>query len=141
MRLDDSGPLLEPYDRTVRIYVLGRPADVPENNPLLRGFQTLCCERVSHGRFCWNHECGNSKFYYRFPGETLERKARACRLEPVEGMQIIRLSPELQYVLAPFLSKTPVIEGSSASAPSQGEGVPPEVEDDPFPEIRFKNER
>lgn len=138
MRPDDSSPLLEPHDRTVRIYVLGRPADVPENNPLLRGFQTLCPERVSRGRFCWNHECGNSKFYYRFPGETLERKARACRLEPVEGMEVTRLSPELQYVLAPFLSSTPPAEESSGFV--QSDGVPPNVEDDPFPEIRFKNE-
>lgn len=95
--------LFEPYDRFVQIFILGQPAEVPENNTLLRCFQYLCPEGVACGRFCWNHECGNSKFYYRLPGESVENKARACRFRVVEGMQITVLSAELKYALREFL--------------------------------------
>jgi hypothetical protein len=87
----------------VPIVVLDRPASVPRSRCLLDGFAFLCPDTVPHGKFCRNHECGNSKFYYRLPGDPVERKARACRFVPVPGMEITVLSAELKAVLAPFL--------------------------------------
>jgi hypothetical protein len=94
---------LAPWSRLVEIRVLGRPLRVPENNALLRGFRFLCPEAVSRGKFCWNRECGNSKFYYRLPGDPEERKARACHFVVVEGMEITGLSAELRWVLRSVL--------------------------------------
>jgi hypothetical protein len=124
--------VFQDFERLVPIRILGREASVPADNPLLRGFQYLCPERVAHGRFCWNHECGNSKFYYRLPGEPHERKARACRFEPVEGMEITRLSPELKHVLREFLDER------APQPPDPAGGGRSADEEDPFPEIRFK---
>jgi hypothetical protein len=131
---DRNRPVFEDFERLVPIRILGCDASVPADNPLLRGFQYLCPDAVAHGRFCWNHECGNSKFYYRLPGEAQERKARACRFEPVENMEITRLSPELKHVLRAFLEARAV--AASPLSPDAGPGE----EEDPFPEIRFKGD-
>ncbi len=105
MKADPS--LFKPFDRMVTITVLGRPLEVPEKNVLLRCFQFLAPDTVPYGKFCWNNECGNSKFYYRLPGDELERKARACWFEVVEGMEITVLSAELKYVLRSVLKPLP----------------------------------
>jgi hypothetical protein len=99
--------LFRPYSRLLKIVVLGRTIEVPENNPLLRGFQHNCPETVPYGKFCWNNECGNSKFYYRLPGDPVEHKSRACQFIPVEGMQITVLSAELKWVLRKLLQRPP----------------------------------
>jgi hypothetical protein len=106
--------LFKPFSRLVRIHVLGRTVEIPENNTLLRGFQFLCPTTVPYGKFCWNNECGNSKFYYRLPGDPVERKARACWFIPVEGMEITVLSAELKYVLREVL-KQPVEQVDGAA--------------------------
>ena len=48
------GPLFRPYQRLIKITVLGKELEIPENNMLLRGFQFLAPENVAYGRFCWN---------------------------------------------------------------------------------------
>jgi hypothetical protein len=101
------GPLA-PHERLVRITILGRPADVPDSNALLRCFQYLAPDTVPYGRFCWNHECGNSKFWYRLPNDPQERKARACRFRVVEGMEITHMSAELKWALRAYLADVPV---------------------------------
>ncbi len=45
--------LFRPFTRLVKITILGKNFEVPENNPLLRCFQYLAPEAVSYGRFCW----------------------------------------------------------------------------------------
>ena len=99
--MNDS--ILEPWDRMIRITLLGREIEVPENNLLLRCLQHLLPETVPYGRFCWNDECGNSEFRYRLPGESEIRVERACRFVPVEGMEITAVSDQLRQVLAPLL--------------------------------------
>ena len=94
----------EPFDRMVRIRVLGHEVEVPDNNTLLRGFSYLKPDEIACGKFCWNGECNNSKFYFRLPGERVERKARMCRFKPREGMEITVLSAELRYVLRSLLT-------------------------------------
>ena len=49
--------LFRPFTRLVKITILGRQFEVPENNPLLRCFQYLAPEQVSYGRFCWSEDC------------------------------------------------------------------------------------
>jgi hypothetical protein len=95
--------ILEPWDKTVPIILLGHPVDLPDNNVLLRCLQHLFPKTVPYGRFCWNDECGNSEFRYRLPGETVERTERACRYIPVAGMEITAVSEQLRQVLAPLL--------------------------------------
>jgi hypothetical protein len=67
-----TGSILEPWNKTIRITILGQPVDVPDNNLLLRCLQHLLPETVPYGRFCWNDECGNSEFRYRLPGDSEE---------------------------------------------------------------------
>jgi len=86
------------------ITILGRRARVRPGIPLLDALAPLAPERMAAGRFCRRHECGNSRFYYRLPGEDVERKARACRFAVVPGMEITVLSAELKFVLREFLA-------------------------------------
>ena len=83
----------------VGIVVLGQRLEVATGVPLLDAFARLSPDTVPGGRFCRKHECGNSKFYYRLPGESVEQKARACRFEAVEDMEITVLSAELKWAL------------------------------------------
>ncbi len=94
-----SASLLDPWEKMIRIKVLGTDLEIPENNTLLRCFQHLYPETVSYGRFCWNDECGNSEFHYRLPSDPQVRVERACRFVPPEGIEIVELSTELKQVL------------------------------------------
>jgi hypothetical protein len=87
--------IFDPYERLVRIEVLGREVEVPERNRLLRCFQFLSLESISMGDFCWNGDCTNCQFWYRDAGERegSERTALACRFDVREGMTVTRLSP------------------------------------------------
>jgi NADH dehydrogenase/NADH:ubiquinone oxidoreductase subunit G len=81
-------PLLEEYDREVRVRILGREYRVPDNNTLLRILQYLSCE-ISYSRFCWNGDCHNCMFAYRCgPGV---RKGLACQVKVAEGMEVTDL--------------------------------------------------
>ncbi len=97
--------LLEPFVRLVPISILGRQVHVPEGNRLLRCFQCLEPRGVSNGRFCWNGTCAASEFGYVLPGEAVERFARACSFEVVEGMAVTRLSEELWFALRGVLAE------------------------------------
>jgi len=122
---------LNPYQRMIPIRILGRSTEVPENNTLLRCFQFLCPETVPYGKFCWNNECGNSKFYYKKPDDSREFKARACCFTKItSGLEITMLSAELKYVLRDFFART---------AEQQPEDTPQLAEEE-FPELRFKSD-
>lgn len=87
--------LFDPYEKLVRVELLGREVEVPENNSLLRCFQFLSLHTISMGDFCWNGDCANCQVWYREAGEEAgaERTALACRFDVREGMTITRLSP------------------------------------------------
>ncbi len=80
--------LLEDYEREIRIRIGGRDFLVPENNTLLRILQHLAFE-ISYSRFCWNGDCHNCIFSYRSGAQA--KKALACRVQVVEGMEITEL--------------------------------------------------
>lgn len=89
-----------PYERLVRIKVMGKTFDVPEKNMLLRCFQYLSPETIPYGRFCWNQECQTCRVAFRVPGIQDEaRQALSCKVIVHEGMEITELAPELTWNL------------------------------------------
>ena len=90
--------LYEPYERLVRINLLGRAVSVPENNRLLRCFQFLSLRSISYGDFCWNGDCTNCQFWYTEEGEPARdaKTALSCRFDVRAGLVVTRLSPHVE---------------------------------------------
>jgi predicted molibdopterin-dependent oxidoreductase YjgC len=95
--------LFRPFTRLVRITVLGREFEVPENNVLLRCFQYLAPEAVSYGRFCWNEDCQYCRVTYDLGEGKPLRAAIACKLTVQEGMRVREVTPEITYCLSSVL--------------------------------------
>jgi len=91
--------LFRPFSRVVRISLLGKVFEVPENNPLLRCFQYLAPEAISYGRFCWNEDCQYCRVSFAAAESENARAALACKLIVSDGMQVRELSTELRYCL------------------------------------------
>jgi hypothetical protein len=91
--------LFRPFTRLVRIKILAREVEVPENNVLLRCFQYLAPEPVSYGRFCWNEDCQYCRVVFDRGEGTQSRSAISCKLMVEEGMQISEVSAEIKYCL------------------------------------------
>lgn len=91
--------LFRPYSRLVRLTILGREFEVPENNPLLRCFQYLATETVSNGRFCWNEDCQYCRVSFDLGEGTNSRAALACKLTVQDGMRITEITTEIRYCL------------------------------------------
>lgn len=99
----ESGPpaennlsdLLDPYERLVRIEIIGKTVEVPEKNRLLRCFQYLSLNTISYGDFCWNGDCTNCQVWYFTEGQSKDdaRPGLSCRMEVIEGMSITAMSP------------------------------------------------
>jgi len=108
----------EPWERLIRIVVLGKVLEVPEKNLLLRQLQYVS-EDVGMGRYCWNAECRYCEIHYTRPDDTAEHVGLACRLRGFEGMRVTRLAPEVRYNLGDALSRAPEeTEGEPASPPT-----------------------
>lgn len=88
-----------PYERLVRIRILGTPVEVPEKNSLLRCFQFVSPETVPYGRFCWNQECQYCRIRIRLPDDTEEREILSCKFMSSEGVEVTWLSEELTVCL------------------------------------------
>jgi hypothetical protein len=98
--------LLEPYQTLVRIVVLGRVFDVPENNVLLRQMQYVAPD-IGSGRYCWNAECRYCEVEYT-RGGSQPTPALACRLKGVEGMRIVKCAAEIRYNMSEQLAAAPL---------------------------------
>jgi NADH dehydrogenase/NADH:ubiquinone oxidoreductase subunit G len=94
MDFDDLRDIFEPFDRLVEIDILGATHEVPENNTLLRGFQYLSIESISYGDFCWNGECLNCQVWIKNGDK--EKAVLACRTNVADGMEIVKMSPEIE---------------------------------------------
>ena len=94
--------LFRPFNRLIKISILGRDVEVPENNPLLRCFQYLAPETVSYGRFCWNEDCQYCRVKFDMGEGTAARSALACKLMVQEGMRITETTTEIRYSLRPL---------------------------------------
>ncbi len=96
----------EPYDKLVRLVVLGRALDVPANNLLLRQLQFVAPD-VGMGRYCWNGECRYCEVQYQAGPGAPEYSALACRLKGTPGMRLTKLAPEIKYNVADALAEAP----------------------------------
>jgi hypothetical protein len=112
----------EPWDRLIRLVILGKVFQVPENNTLLRQLQYLS-EDVGMGRYCWNGECRYCEVHFERPGDPLEYPALACRVRGFDGMRITKLAPEVRYNLSDALAAAPR-EDEEASEPPAGPSPP-----------------
>jgi hypothetical protein len=113
----------EPWERLVRIVVLGRVFEVPEKNVLLRQLQFVA-EDVGMGRYCWNAECRYCEVQYTRPGDPDEHVGLACRLRGFEGMRIVKVAPEIRYNLSDALAQAPR-EAAAPPAVPAGEPTTP----------------
>ena len=93
MELDDFKDIFEPFDRLIKIKILGETTEVPENNSLLRCFQYLSIENISYGDFCWNGDCLNCQVWIKNGDK--EKGIISCRTKVFEGMEIVRMSEEI----------------------------------------------
>jgi hypothetical protein len=91
--------LFRPFQRLVRITLLGTPFDVPENNVLLRGLQYLSLQTVSYGRFCWNEECQYCRVVV-LGLDGREHKVLACKLLVRDGLEVRWIDEELRRAIA-----------------------------------------
>jgi hypothetical protein len=96
----------EPWERLIRLVVLGKVLEVPEKNLLLRQLQYVS-EDVGMGRYCWNAECRYCEVHYTRPGDADEHVGLACRVRGFEGMRLTKLAPEVRYNLSDALSRAP----------------------------------
>lgn len=91
--------MLRPYEKKVKITIVGKDFEVPDNNTLLRAFQSLAPEAVSYGRFCWNEDCQYCRVTYDTGEGTPVRKALSCKLMVQDGMRITEMAGEIKYCL------------------------------------------
>ena len=89
--------IFEPFDKLVTVNICGQERAVPENNTILRGLQYLEMEGISEGEFCWNGECLNCQVWIRNGDK--EKAVMACRTNVVDGMEIVRISREIEIGL------------------------------------------
>ena len=106
----------EPWERLVRIVVLGKALEVPEKNLLLRQLQYVS-EDVGMGRYCWNAECRYCEVSYQRPDDDTEHTGLACRLRGFDGMRLTKLAAEVRYNMSEALARAPREDEAPASIP------------------------
>jgi hypothetical protein len=112
----------EPWQKLIRIVVLGKVLEVPENNLLLRQLQYVA-EDVGMGRYCWNGECRYCEVRYQRPEDSAQHSVLACRVRGFEGMRLTRLAPEVRYNLSDTLAAAPTERADDAGVtPSSAPG-------------------
>jgi hypothetical protein len=107
----------EPWERLVRIVVLGKVLEVPEKNLLLRQLQYVS-EDVGMGRYCWNAECRYCEVSYKRPGDDTEHTGLACRLRGFDGMRLTKLASEVRYNMSEALSRAVREDEAPAAEPA-----------------------
>jgi hypothetical protein len=95
----------EPWERLIRIVVLGKALEVPENNLLLRQLQYVAPD-IGAGRYCWNGECRYCEVSYGRDGAP-SQTALACRVKGLPGMRLTKVAFEIKYNLADALAAAP----------------------------------
>jgi hypothetical protein len=101
--------LYEPYEKLIRLVVLGRVFEVPENNIVLRQMQFVAPD-IGSGKYCWNAECRYCEIdYARGPGEG-STPALACRLKGLPGMRITKAAAEIRYNMSEALAQAPRVD-------------------------------
>lgn len=93
----------------IRIVVLGKVLQVPENNLLLRQMQFVSAD-IGYGRYCWNGECRYCEILYHRAEGGPEQSALACRVKGFEGMVLTKVATEIKYNLSECLAAAPAAE-------------------------------
>ena len=86
--------IFEPYEKLIRITLLGRAVEVPENNSILRCLQYLNMEAVSESELCWNGDCLDCQVWVKSGDK--EKAVIACRTNAEPGMDITRISEKIR---------------------------------------------
>ena len=94
--------LFEPFDKLIKIKVMGQTFAVPENNTIMRCLQYIDIDAVSYGDFCWNGECLNCQVWIR-NGEK-EKAVLACRTNAFADMEIVRVSEAVEPAIKIIIS-------------------------------------
>ena len=95
--------LYDPYHKLIRIVILGKVFQVPENNLLLRQMQFVAPD-IGSGRYCWNMECRYCEIeYQKDPGSPVTA-ALACRIKGQEGMCVTKAALEIRYNMSDALA-------------------------------------
>jgi NADH dehydrogenase/NADH:ubiquinone oxidoreductase subunit G len=85
------------YEKLLRVTVLGKQFEMPENNTILRGLQFAVPQMIPLGRFCWNGDCRTCLVTVRCGAE--DSLALACQVDVRDGMFVTSVSPEIQRLL------------------------------------------
>jgi hypothetical protein len=104
-----SDDLYEPWQKLIRLHVLGKVIEVPEKNILLRQFQYVAPD-IGMGRYCWNGECRYCEVSYRRDATGADQVVLACLVDGQDGMRITKLAPEVRYNLSSALASAPRVE-------------------------------
>src|SRR5712692_9927363 len=91
--------VFRPYERLVKIKILGKMFEVPEKNTILRCFQYISPETIPYGRFCWNQDCQYCRVTCQLPDEDEPHEMLSCKFIVMPGMEIVELSQELKWCL------------------------------------------
>ncbi len=97
--------VFRPYERLVKIKILGKMFEVPEKNTILRCFQYISPETIPYGRFCWNQDCQYCRVTGKLSDEEEPHELLSCKFLVSAGMEITEISPELKYCLQKKLEK------------------------------------
>ncbi len=98
-----SDDVYEPYEKLIRIVILGRVFSVPEKNLLLRQMQYVAPD-IGMGKYCWNAECRYCEVVYCRESTGTMTAALACRIKGTEDMQIVKAAPEIRHNMAGALA-------------------------------------
>ena len=101
--------IYEPFEKLVRIVILGRVFHVPENNLLLRQLQYVAPD-IGMGKYCWNAECRYCEISYR-RDDGAEQQALACRIKGLAGMVVTKVALEIKYNMSEALASAPKTSG------------------------------
>ena len=95
--------MYEPYTRLIKIVVLGKVFEVPENNLLLRQLAYVAPD-IASGKYCWNAECRYCEISYRRESDGAELTALACRTRGTPGMNVTKVAAEIRYNMSASLA-------------------------------------
>src|SRR5690349_2559240 len=98
--------LYEPFTKLIKIVILGRIFEVPENNLVLRQMQYVAPD-IGMGKYCWNAECRYCEIEYCRDKASPSTAALACRLRGLEGMRVTKAALEIRYNMSEALAAAP----------------------------------
>jgi len=98
-----SEHLYDPYTRLIRITVLGKVFEVPENNLLLRQLAFVAPD-IASGKYCWNAECRYCEIEYRRGPGGVVTAGLSCRVRGLEGMELTKIAFEMKYNMSEALA-------------------------------------